>query len=194
MALARFQLSLGFILLFHSSIFLLLSICIMFDVVIPFMLFYPQLNIYIWVCCCLIPPSYHLPVLHFPPPDKIWWYAMSVPKLSKQSYSYGVYCCVLLFPIILAFHSCHIFSTHCHFNTPPGLVRTNSSPMSCILLYYYISHHGWLLYIISIVGQGRYTYMHQHFTLYITRFEHSATRVRWPRTPSFCHGITKSQQ
>ena len=46
-ALARFQLSLGFILLFHSSIFLLLSICIMFDVVIPFMLFYPQLNIYI---------------------------------------------------------------------------------------------------------------------------------------------------
>ena len=47
MALARFQLSLGFILLFHSSIFLLLSICIMFDVVIPFMLFYRLSSIYI---------------------------------------------------------------------------------------------------------------------------------------------------
>ena len=84
-ALARFQLSLGFILLFHSSIFLLLSICIMFDVVIPFMLFYPQLNIYIWVCCCLIPPSYHLPVLHFPPPDKIWWYACNVSSKTIQT-------------------------------------------------------------------------------------------------------------
>ena len=157
-----------------------------------------SIYIYIWVCCCLIPPSYHLPVLHFPPPDKIWWYAMSVPKLSKQSYSYGVYivvyCCSLSFwhfILVISFPRI-VISIHPPDRTPP--VRTNSSPMSCILLYYYISHHGWLLYIISIVGQGRYTYMHQHFTLYITRFEHSATRVRWPRTPSFCHGITKSQQ
>jgi len=159
------------------------------------------------LCCSILSSIYisEFVVVWFPPPIISQFYISLLPTrydgMQCQFQNYpnnpivtGWYCCVLLFPIILAFHSCHIFSTHCHFNTPPGLVRTNSSPMSCILLYYYISHHGWLLYIISIVGQGRYTYMHQHFTLYITRFEHSATRVRWPRTPSFCHGITKSQQ
>ena len=59
----------------------------------------------LWVYCCIISHSYHLPDPQFPCPHNDWCYKMVVPKLFNQLYLWGVYCCVLLlFPTILSFY------------------------------------------------------------------------------------------
>ena len=137
------MLSVCFILLFHSYIFLLFFICIMFwsGSFPSFLLIYPKLNIYLSLLLfdspLLSSPSSTIPPLH-----KDWWYATAASNLSKQLYSSGcnivVYCCSLSF--------CHfileyIFLISCN---PPGSNSTrsyHSSPIYCILLYYFdISH------------------------------------------------------
>ena len=161
------------------------------------------------LCCSILSSIYisEFVVVWFPPPIISQFYisllptrydgmhAMSVPKLYKQSYSYGVYigvyCCSLSFwhfILVISFPRI-VISIH----PPDWFVPI---PLQChVYCYIILLATFWLIVVYNINCWSREIYyMHQHFTLYITRFEHSATRVRWPRTPSFCHGIIKSQQ
>ena len=92
--MARFH---SVVIMFYSFFQLLLFfIWIMFDV-IHFLLFFWSIlsSIYIWVCCCLIPPSYHLPP------------SIRIDGMQRQRQTYPnnriygvyivVYCCSLSF-------------------------------------------------------------------------------------------------
>ena len=128
------MLSLCFILLFHSSIFLLFFICIMFwsGSFPSFLLIYPKLNIYLSLLLfdspLLSSPSSTIPPLH-----KDWWYATAASNLSKQLYSSGcnivVYCCSLSF--------CHFILEYIFFISmqPPWIELHPFVPLLSNLLY-----------------------------------------------------------
>ena len=120
--------------------------------------------------CCLIPHSIISQLYNTIPFSSRW---LISPKLSKQSYSYGVYIVCIVVPntayTFLAFHSCHVSFPHMSFQYTSGSNTTFivPTPLQCHLYCYIvlISHFLVDCCIEVILIDGWY-YMHQHLIVY----------------------------
>ena len=123
--------------------------------------------------CCLIPHSIISQLYNTIPFSSRW---LISPKLSKQSYSYGVYivmyCCsqYCVYHFGISFLSCLLPT--CHFNTPPDLTPHSSyqllSNVMYIVILFWLATF-WLIVVYNIIAL---TYVHQHYGTHF--FEHSA--------------------
>ena len=111
--------------------------------------------------CCLIPHSIISQLYNTISFSSRW---LISPKLSKQSYSYGMV-------VPMAFHCCHVFSPHV-ISTPPDLTPHSSyqllSNVMYIVILFWLATF-WLIVVYNIIAL---TYVHQHYGTHF--FEHSA--------------------